>query len=254
MPMATMQTDYSVPSGGLAGDSADVGIKDDAASYNAEASASMPFGVFVKLGTGGAGHKLLAAVTDIPDGVTLLKTAEYDKVRDMETSTGNLVAARQVPIRRKGRLWVRVEGTIAIGDRPHVRCATGSGGSIMGVSRAAAVAGETRDCTMIGQFRSANITDPNGVNVAVLEVDMTGPTQINMGELASFTSTEQTGTGSSQNVAHGLPGTPRLAWWALSDLTAATVGQVAVVPGAHDATNLKFTVTTGKKFFAFAIL
>jgi len=66
-----------------------------------------------------------------------------------------------------------------------------------------------------------------------------------------FTSTEQTGTGSSQNVAHGLGSTPSLVWFAVSEDPAGTGFDVA--PGAHDATNCVFTVTTGVKFFAYAL-
>lgn len=68
-----------------------------------------------------------------------------------------------------------------------------------------------------------------------------------------FASTEQTGTGSSQNVAHGLGTTPRMVWFSVSELDAGLVGGLDVAMGAHDATNLKFTVTSGMKFFAFAL-
>ena len=66
-----------------------------------------------------------------------------------------------------------------------------------------------------------------------------------------FTSTEQTGTGSSQNVAHGLGTTPSHVWWAVSDSGA--TGIYTLVPGVHDATNAKFTVTSGVKFYVFAL-
>lgn len=65
-----------------------------------------------------------------------------------------------------------------------------------------------------------------------------------------FTSTEQTGTSASQNIAHGLGSTPSLVWWAPSGLSG---GACTFVPGAHDATNVKMTVTTGEKFYVFAL-
>jgi hypothetical protein len=65
-----------------------------------------------------------------------------------------------------------------------------------------------------------------------------------------FTSTEQTGTGASQNIAHGLGSTPSLVWWAPSGLSG---NACTFVPGAHDATNVKMTVTAGEKFYAFAL-
>ena len=65
-----------------------------------------------------------------------------------------------------------------------------------------------------------------------------------------FISTEQTGTGAPQNVAHGLGTTPSMVWWSLSDCPA---GAFTLAPGAHDATNAKFTVTSGVKFYVFAL-
>ena len=67
-----------------------------------------------------------------------------------------------------------------------------------------------------------------------------------------FFSTEQTGTGASQNVAHGLGIKPRgVVVWP-TDLTPATVGSYSVVEGTHAATNVVLTVTSGKKFKVFA--
>lgn len=67
-----------------------------------------------------------------------------------------------------------------------------------------------------------------------------------------FYSAEQTGTGSSQDIAHGLGVIPGRVLIELTDLTPATAGSVAVVKGAHDATNVKVTVTTGKKYRVWA--
>ena len=68
---------------------------------------------------------------------------------------------------------------------------------------------------------------------------------------SKFTSTEQTGTGSSQNIAHGLGTTPSLVWAMVSNSGA--TGIYTLVPGAHDATNAKFTVTSGVKYYVIAI-
>ncbi len=67
-----------------------------------------------------------------------------------------------------------------------------------------------------------------------------------------FFSTEQTGTGSSQNIAHGLGVAPGgvIVW--PSDLNVAVVGVYTVTEGSHDATNVVVTVTSGKKFKVFA--
>lgn len=67
-----------------------------------------------------------------------------------------------------------------------------------------------------------------------------------------FFSTEQTGTGSAQNVAHGLGIVPAgvIVW--PTDLTPATVGSYTVTEGTHTSTNVVVTVTTSKKFKVFA--
>lgn len=64
-----------------------------------------------------------------------------------------------------------------------------------------------------------------------------------------FSSTEQTGTGSSQNVAHGFGAAPSM-WWAVpTDTTAGWVVSAA----SQDATNISITVTTGAKFRVYAL-
>jgi hypothetical protein len=61
-------------------------------------------------------------------------------------------------------------------------------------------------------------------------------------------SAEQTGTGASQNVAHGLTGTPALVLAVSTDVTSGFV----VTYGAHDGTNSVLTVTSGAKFKVLA--
>lgn len=115
-----------------------------------------------------------------------------------------------------------------------------AGSTIFEVSDAGAVASGTVTANVVG-----NVTG-----------DVTGTVSGTAGALASgstFTSTEQTGTGSAQNVAHGLGAAPRIVWWSLSDLPAALAAGAAVVPGTHTSTNAVFTVTSGIKFYVFAI-
>ena len=59
-----------------------------------------------------------------------------------------------------------------------------------------------------------------------------------------FISTEQTGTGSSQNIAHGLARAPSVVTFLFTGGTVVT----SVVEGTHDATNVVITVTSGAKF------
>ena len=67
-----------------------------------------------------------------------------------------------------------------------------------------------------------------------------------------FVSTEQTGTGASQNVAHGLGVTPAAVLVAPTDTSPSTTGAYTVVEGSHGATNVVVTVTSGKKFKVLA--
>lgn len=67
-----------------------------------------------------------------------------------------------------------------------------------------------------------------------------------------FVSSEQTGTGSSQNVAHGLGVTPSKVIVTYTDLTPATAGSANVTYGTHTSTNVVVTVTSGKKFIVEA--
>lgn len=67
-----------------------------------------------------------------------------------------------------------------------------------------------------------------------------------------FVSTEQTGTGSAQNIAHGLGAVPAAVLIVPTDTAPATTGAYTAVEGAHDATNVIVTVTSGKKFKVLA--
>lgn len=60
-----------------------------------------------------------------------------------------------------------------------------------------------------------------------------------------FLSTEQTGNGSEQSVAHGLATVPALVFAVPSDLTG---GAFVVAYGTHTTTNALVTVTSGEKY------
>jgi hypothetical protein len=68
----------------------------------------------------------------------------------------------------------------------------------------------------------------------------------------AFVSTELTGTGSAQNVAHSLGVVPAAVAIIPTDTAPATVGAYTAVEGAHTATNVVVTVTSGKKFKVLA--
>lgn len=74
---------------------------------------------------------------------------------------------------------------------------------------------------------------------------------VRVADLDHFVSSEQTGTGGAQNVAHGLGSAPGLVLAVPSDLTG---GVYVVSYGTHTATNCVLTVTSGEKFKVFALL
>lgn len=67
-----------------------------------------------------------------------------------------------------------------------------------------------------------------------------------------FVSAEQTATGSAQNVAHGLTGTPSAVLIVPTELPAGLAAGMDIAEGTHDATNVVVTVTATVKFKVFA--
>lgn len=71
----------------------------------------------------------------------------------------------------------------------------------------------------------------------------------------AFVSTEQTGTGSAQNVAHGLGAAPSAVLVSITEIPDAVIDAnagVDVAEGTHTTTNVVLTVTSGVKFKVLA--
>ena len=92
----------------------------------------------------------------------------------------------------------------------------------------------------------AGITD-----LSIVTADLAAQA-VTYGKAAVFISTEQTGTGSAQNIAHSLGTTPTKVMVAPTDTAPSTTGAYTVTEGSHDATNVVVTVTTGKKYKVLA--
>lgn len=75
---------------------------------------------------------------------------------------------------------------------------------------------------------------------------------VTVAKMKTFKSSEQTGTGSAQSIAHGLGSTPSLVMVFPTDTSVATAGQYVVTEGTHTSTNVVVTVTTGKKYVVVA--
>lgn len=126
-----------------------------------------------------------------------------------------------------------------VGDTP--KLSAKSSGTLFGHAIAAVNSGAT---TTIG----VRIAAPRAGAAANLPA-----ASVTAAKLALFQSTEQTGTGSAQNVAHGLGVIPGLIFYYPTDTAPATAGVYTVVEGTHTTTNVVLTVTTGKKFKVVAI-
>jgi hypothetical protein len=67
-----------------------------------------------------------------------------------------------------------------------------------------------------------------------------------------FVSAETAATGSAQNIAHGLTGTPSKVFVTLTEFGGSTACDVAL--GTHTSTNCVVTITAGVKFQVWAMI
>ncbi len=96
-----------------------------------------------------------------------------------------------------------------------------------------------------GKVAAGGVSAANQFAAGVVDNTALAASAVTAGKMAFFKSTEQTGTGSSQNIAHGLGATPGL----VTFFTTLTAGGVATITeGAHDGTNVVVTVTSAAKF------
>ena len=75
---------------------------------------------------------------------------------------------------------------------------------------------------------------------------------VTVAKMKVFKSSEQTGTGSAQNIAHGLAVTPGLVMIFPTDTSPSVLGTYVVTEGSHGSTNVVVTVTSGKKYMVVA--
>lgn len=88
-------------------------------------------------------------------------------------------------------------------------------------------------------------------NVRLNEVGQAAP--VTFAATQMFVSNEQTGDGTEQDVAHGLGAVPAGVLIVPTDTAPVTAGDYTSAQGTHDATNVKVTVTTGKKYVVWAM-
>lgn len=138
-----------------------------------------------------------------------------------------------------------------------VEAPANAGSLVVGVALSAAVAGEIVRVATHGYVASADVETGvvagQGLFVGTTAGRLAGLQNAATSTQAAFVSTPQTGTGGAQNIAHGLGVVPDLVFAIPDDLTPATTGAYAVVPGAHTSTNAIFTVTNGKVYRVIAV-
>jgi hypothetical protein len=106
-------------------------------------------------------------------------------------------------------------------------------------------------------YASLGTISASGVTNAMLAPTAVTTDKIVDGTVAAadmnvFVSGEQTGTGSAQNVAHGLTGTPSIVLAITT--TNGAAGAFVVTYGTHTATNCVLTVTVNAKFKVLAFI
>jgi hypothetical protein len=98
---------------------------------------------------------------------------------------------------------------------------------------------------------AAGVVDAAALGASAVTTAKINNLAVTAAKMNMSVSGEQTGTGSSQNVAHSLTGTPSVVLAILTDVPA---GQAVITYGAHDGTNAVLTVTSGAKFKVLAII
>ncbi len=94
-----------------------------------------------------------------------------------------------------------------------------------------------------------NAAPSTGGSIATAELE---DDSVTFAKAAAFVSTEQTGTGSAQNVAHGLGVIPAAVLIVPTELAADLAAGYDAAEGTHTTTNVVCTVTSGAKFKVLA--
>jgi hypothetical protein len=99
-----------------------------------------------------------------------------------------------------------------------------------------------------GVVRTTNIPPSTVINSDVADGSITtskiATGAVTVTKMKTFKSSEQTGSGSAQNIAHGLAVTPSLVIVYPAD----SGDNYVATEGSHTSTNVVVTVTTGKKY------
>lgn len=118
----------------------------------------------------------------------------------------------------------------------------------MAIGDALATAGDNFRISTAGVATAAGFVGPL---TGAVTGNVTG-SATSLAAAGRFCSTEQTGTGSAQNVAHGLGVVPSAVLVAPTEYSG--TGAFDIAEGTHTTTNVVVTVTSGLKFKVLALV
>lgn len=176
----------------------------------------------------------------IQDGDTVLLTAPYTVTSGQAAQVGKYFAVACDDITSGATGQFKTEGVFAITKNTGLSFAQGD--PVFWDNTNKYCTNVANSNAEVGRCLVAAGSSATTVTVELTEGNLT----------QKFVSAEQTGTGSSQNVAHGMGVVPTRVYVTYTDLTPATAGSVNVTYGTHTSTNVVVTVTSGKKFLVVA--
>lgn len=169
----------------------------------------------------------------------VVATADVDEDEEFQ---GQVTGVVELP-KTSAQAWD--EGDLIYWDEtPGEATTSGGGNNLIGIAAKSAA-----NPSATGEVR-LNAAPGTGGSIQTAELD---DDSVTFAKAAIFVSGEQTGTGSAQNVAHGLGVAPAAVLVSVTELPDATAETgFDVAEGTHTTTNVVVTVTSGVKFKVLA--
>lgn len=167
MPQTSIPSAFTVVT--TPGVLADTGDVDVMSLINAEASASMPFGIAVAKGTGDNEGILPAASNFVPMGVAVHDMTTESSALPASPTGAGILPKGSISALKRGRVVVETEVAVTPASTPFVRYASGAGGTQLGAFRNSADTATAADASSWCRFITTSQA-VGGKNYAVLEV------------------------------------------------------------------------------------
>ena len=139
-------------------------LKDSVSAVNDEASAEIQFGIMVQQAAEGK-CTILTAATNKFLGISLLDHAYH---LSQELGDTGVKPDMMLDVLRRGRIFVKIDEDVAVGDAVRFRIDNGGGG-VPGVFRKTADAGNTTNVTFGARWVKGGTS---ALGFAVLEIDL----------------------------------------------------------------------------------